>query len=262
LTISPVLGYADFSQPLILETDASQQGLGAVLSQERQGKRRVIAYASRRLRPPERNMDNYSFMKLEMLALKWAVTDKFRSYLFGSNLTVCTDNNPLKYLETAKPGSVEQRRTPQLASYRSGKSNANADGVSRLPRQDCPDMLLLLSVVVVTNTLAHSSNTTAFRSHLATATLEQSADITLEGPQHGQAYLANNANNTERSVLKSITKSFPSYSKFELTQMQQSEPTISSFLKFWRVAKIPMQKRRKTSLLVPVSCYSNGNGWN
>ena len=80
LTTAPVLGYADFSQPFILETDASHQGLGAVLSQELQGKRRVIAYASRRLRPTERNMDNYSSMKLEMLALKWAVTDKFCSY--------------------------------------------------------------------------------------------------------------------------------------------------------------------------------------
>ncbi|CAB4027585.1 Hypothetical predicted protein [Paramuricea clavata] len=73
LTTAPVLGYADLSQPFILETDASHQGLGAVLSQELQGKRRVIAYASRRLRPTERNMDNYSSMKLEMLALKWTI---------------------------------------------------------------------------------------------------------------------------------------------------------------------------------------------
>jgi hypothetical protein len=118
-------------------------------------------------------------MKLEMLALKWAVTDKFRSYLLGSNLTVYTDNNPLKYLQTAKLGAVEQRWASQLASfkfdivYRSGKLNANADALSRLPHHDCSDKVL--SVVEVTNTLAHSSSTTAFPSHLATATLEKSA---------------------------------------------------------------------------------------
>ena len=49
----------------------------------------VIAYASRSLRPSERNIDRYSSLKLEMLALKWAVTDKFRDFLLGllSSLT-------------------------------------------------------------------------------------------------------------------------------------------------------------------------------
>ena len=67
-----------------METDASFEGLGAVLSQEREGKKVVIAYASRALRPTEKNMDNYSSMKLELLALKWSVTEKFRDYLLGS----------------------------------------------------------------------------------------------------------------------------------------------------------------------------------
>ena len=77
LTTAPVLGYADFSHQFILDTDASHQGLGAVLSQHHQGKRPVIAYWSRLLRPSERNMDNYSSMKLELLALKWAITINF-----------------------------------------------------------------------------------------------------------------------------------------------------------------------------------------
>ena len=165
-----MLGYADFTQPFILDSDASHQGLGAVLSQELQGQKRVIAYASGRLRPTERNMKNYGSMKLEMLALKWVVTDTFRSYLLESKFTVYTDNSPLKYLQTAKLGAVGQRWASQLALfkfeiiYRSGKSNANADALSRLLCQDCSDTSS--SVVEVTNNLAHSSNTTALPSQV------------------------------------------------------------------------------------------------
>lgn len=71
LTTAPVLAYADFSLPFILEVDASHGGLRAVLSQEQCGKVRPIGYASQGLRPTERNMVNYSSMKLEFLVLKW-----------------------------------------------------------------------------------------------------------------------------------------------------------------------------------------------
>jgi hypothetical protein len=76
-------------------------------------------------------------MKLELLALKWAFADKFRHYLLGSTFTVFTDNNPLTYLKTAKLGAVELRWAAQLADFefdivhRTGKSNANADVLSR-----------------------------------------------------------------------------------------------------------------------------------
>ncbi|VDI19542.1 Hypothetical predicted protein [Mytilus galloprovincialis] len=72
-------------KPFRLETDACIKGLGAVLSQEQEQGTVVIAYASRSLHPNEKNMENYSSMKLEMLALKWAVTENF-DYLIGSNL--------------------------------------------------------------------------------------------------------------------------------------------------------------------------------
>lgn len=94
LTTAPVLGYADYTRPFILETDGSFQGLGAVLSQDQEGGHRVIAYASRGLRPSERNMQNYSSMKLELLALKWAMCEKFRGYLLGAQTHVFTDNSP------------------------------------------------------------------------------------------------------------------------------------------------------------------------
>lgn len=136
---APILGYADYSQPFILYTDASNLGLGAVLAQQQQGVERVIAYASRSLHPAERNDSNYSSFKLELLALKWALSEKFKDYLWGVKVQVVTDNNPLVHLQTAKLGAVEQRWVAQLANfdyqiqYRPGRKHTNADVLSRLP---------------------------------------------------------------------------------------------------------------------------------
>ena len=102
LTKARVLCYADFSLPFIIETDASSLGLGAILYQLQGKIQCVIAYACRQLRSAEKNYRNYSSMKLELLALKWAVSEKFRGYLLGSKLTIVTDNNPLCHLNSAK----------------------------------------------------------------------------------------------------------------------------------------------------------------
>ena len=91
LSSPPVLAYADFTKPFILHTDASTEGLGAVLYQEQDGVEKVNAVASRGLRNSERN---YPAHKLEFLCLKWAVCDKFHDYLYGTSFNVCRDNNP------------------------------------------------------------------------------------------------------------------------------------------------------------------------
>jgi transposase InsO family protein len=136
---APILAYADFTQPFTLYTDASNLGLGAVLAQKQQGEERVIAYASRSLHPAEKNDANYSSFKLELLAMKWALSEKFKDYLWGAKVLVVTDNNPLVHLQTAKLGAVEQRWVAQLANYdyqlqyRPGKEHTNADVLSRLP---------------------------------------------------------------------------------------------------------------------------------
>ena len=143
LTSVPVLGYPDFKCPFELEMDALLQGLGAVLSQrDETGTSHVIAFASRSLQCSEQSMRNYSSAKLELLALKWAVTEKFRDYLLGSKFTVYTDNNPLAYVKESKLGAAQIRWLSKLAlfdfdiKYRSGKLNQAADALSRHPAID------------------------------------------------------------------------------------------------------------------------------
>ena len=75
MTTAPVLGYADYTKPFILEMDASHDGLSAILSQEQDGKSGVLVFASQGLRPSEKNSSLYSSMKLEFLAMKWAITN-------------------------------------------------------------------------------------------------------------------------------------------------------------------------------------------
>ena len=140
LTQPPVMAYPDFECPFILHTDASQDGLGAVSYQEQGGQLRVLGYASRTLTPTERNYHLHAG-KLEFLALKWAVTEKFRDYLYYSpSFVVYTDNNLLTYvLTSAKLNATGHRWVAELADfnftikYRPGKTNTDADVLSRMP---------------------------------------------------------------------------------------------------------------------------------
>ena len=81
---SPVLAFADYTKDFLLETDASKDGLGAVLSQKQDdGWFHPVAYGSWALTTHKRN---YHFMKLEFLALKWAIMEHFKEYLLpGEN---------------------------------------------------------------------------------------------------------------------------------------------------------------------------------
>lgn len=143
LTTAPILGFADPKLSYILHTDASASGLGAALYQEQQGQRRVVAYASRGLSKCE---SRYPAHKLEFLALKWAVTEKFQDYLCGSPFLAVTDSNPLTYILTsAKLDATSYRWLAALSTfdfqlqYRAGKQNQDADGLSRRPHGKLPD---------------------------------------------------------------------------------------------------------------------------
>lgn len=132
-----------FLFPLVC-TQISQDGLGAVLCQDQEGRERAVVYASRSLTRSERL---YPVHKQEFLALKWAVTDKFHDYLYFQNFTVLTDNNPLTYvLTSAKLDAAGHRWLASLScynfsiKYRPGHKNVDADILSRLPkRYKCED---------------------------------------------------------------------------------------------------------------------------
>ena len=140
LVQAPIMAYPDFEKPFVLHTDASNDGLGAVLYQHQDGKLRVIAYASRTLTPAEKKYHLHSG-KLEFLALKWAICDRFRDFLYYSPpFTVFTDNNPLTYvLTSARLNATGLRWVGELADfsftikYRPGRANADADTLSRAP---------------------------------------------------------------------------------------------------------------------------------
>ena len=215
LTSAPVLAYADFSLPFILEVDASHGGLGAVLSQEQGGKVRPIAFASRSLRPTERNPANYSSMKLEFLALKWAMSDKFREYLLGHKCIVFTDNNPLSHLSSAKLGALEQRWVAQLASfnfeirYRSGKSNTNADALSRLHPPRAVDLEILISGTQLP-------------------------------PPLKQALQAR-----EPAAYQAAVQALPQHLPVDMGELQRADPVILDVLVFWQQKRYPSYEERR-----------------
>ena len=102
-----------------------------------------MAYASRGLGNKKRRKEIYSYFKLELLTLKWAVCKKFRGYLWGETFTVFSDNNPLRHLHSDKLEATEQRWFAELATYnftvkyRPVKHNANADPLSGYPVHIC-----------------------------------------------------------------------------------------------------------------------------
>ena len=130
-----ILKYPDFNQPFRIQTDASRTGLGAMLEQEEDGKWRPVAFASRKTSDTEKN---YPTHKLEYLALKWAITEKFQDYVCAAPFTVYTDNAPLTHVwKSAKLDATGQRWLASLENfdfkvvYKPGATNTVADALSR-----------------------------------------------------------------------------------------------------------------------------------
>ena len=135
ITSAPVLVLPDFNKPFLLETDASKEGLGVVLSQKQDdGCYHPVVFGSRTLTLSEQN---YHSLKLEFLALKWSATKHFKEYLAYAPFTVCIDNNPLTYvMTTPNMDATRHRWVGALVSYefsleyQKGLDNAAADALS------------------------------------------------------------------------------------------------------------------------------------
>ncbi len=134
LTTAPILGYPRTGDPFILDCDASNFGLGAVLSQVQDDQEKVIAYASQSLSKAQRN---YCTTRRELLAIVTFVK-QFHHYLYGGRFLVRTDHAALYWLLRKKdPEGQMARWITFLQAYdleiqhRPGLRHGNADALSR-----------------------------------------------------------------------------------------------------------------------------------
>ena len=130
LSNAPILTIPSGEAGFVIYSDASKQGLGAVLMQN--GK--VIAYGSRQLKDCEKN---YPTHDLELAAVVFALKI-WRHYLYGARCEIYTDHKSLKYFFTQKELNMRQRRWLELVKdydceifYHPGKANVVADALSR-----------------------------------------------------------------------------------------------------------------------------------
>ena len=135
LTTAPVLIYPDFEKEFILFTDASNYGIAAILSQMKDERECVIAYASRHLNEAEMK---YSATEKEALAIVFGVK-YFKHYLTGNHFNIVSDARPLVWLNSIKDPTgrlarwaIELSNMKYTIKYRPGRNNQNADCLSRM----------------------------------------------------------------------------------------------------------------------------------
>lgn len=134
LTSAPILANPNYDLPFIIQTDASDAGMGAVLVQGEGKEERVIAYWSQKLSSAQRK---YQTTERECLAVILAV-EKFRPYIEGAKFTVITDHASLLWLRnlkdpTGRLGRWALRLQPYdfMLKHRKGKFMVVADALSR-----------------------------------------------------------------------------------------------------------------------------------
>lgn len=134
------LGTPDIDKPFWLHTDASAVAAGACLSQRAaDGSERPIAFASHRFSPTQAR---WSTIEREAFAVIWGL-GKFDLWLFGAQVTVVSDHNPLSFLTLNVPQGAKLtrwalalQRYNVVVQHRKGNAHGNADALSRLPNQN------------------------------------------------------------------------------------------------------------------------------
>ena len=145
LTTGTVLRLPDVDRDFVLRTDASDNGLGAVLLQEHDGMLHPVAYGSKKLKQEEKH---YTVSEKECLAVVFGVT-KFEQYLYGRKFKLQTDHQPLAFLAQAKLTNGRLMRWSLFlqqyhihVEYIKGSQNIGADYLSRLTESaNTPDPL-------------------------------------------------------------------------------------------------------------------------
>lgn len=145
LVSAPVLGMPNNTGTFYLDTDASDVGVGAVLSQDQGGSEVVIAYASRALSKAERN---YDVTRRELLAVVSGLKT-YKQYLLGRHFVLRTDHAALQWLRrTPEPMAQMARWLVYIEQFnfevlhRAGSRHGNADGFSRRPPVDDDDFMV------------------------------------------------------------------------------------------------------------------------
>jgi transposase InsO family protein len=125
----------DYSKPFIIDTDASDIAVGAVLGQiDANGHERPVFFASRKLSPAEKK---WPVRDKEALAILFAC-QSFRHHILGTHFTIRSDHHSLQWLMDAHTGRIARWATilaeyePFDIQYRRGESNKVADALSRV----------------------------------------------------------------------------------------------------------------------------------
>ncbi|CAB0028436.1 unnamed protein product [Trichogramma brassicae] len=147
---APMLSRPSFEHEFVVQTDASDSGLGAVLTQTIDGEEKVLCFASRTLNKAERN---YSVTERECLAVLWAI-QKFRPYVEGYRFRVITDHSSLRWLHNLRNPtgklsrwSLELQQFDYIVEHRKGTNNVVPDALSRL-YEDESDEAQVASIII------------------------------------------------------------------------------------------------------------------
>ena len=140
LTEAPILSLPRSECMYVLDTDASQVALGAVLSQVQDGVEKVISFNSRTLNAAERN---YCTTRAELLSVVHFLK-KYRCYLLGAKFLLRTDHAALTFLQKTPELHGQQARWLEVTQefnfdiqHRAGIKHGNADALSRKPCKQC-----------------------------------------------------------------------------------------------------------------------------